>query len=48
MAICDPDDAFHIYGTNSQALLVDAHGTIVYKKVVTSFDGLVKKLADLL
>ncbi len=46
MALCDPTDELLIYGKNSLVLLLDAGGTIVYKKVVASKGGLVKALEE--
>lgn len=47
-ALCDPDDALVEYGKNALVLLLDASGTIAYKKVVSSHTALKTKLDAML
>lgn len=44
IALCDPTDVLAPYGKNSLVLLMDASGTVVYKKAVVSHGGLAKAI----
>ncbi len=44
IALCDLPDELAAYGKNSMVMLIDATGTIVYKKAVVSHSGLAKAI----